>query len=143
VLYVIVTNNHFKQEFYVNTVRIISYLTINTWYLLHKYQMFNVIYEKISLYYEIHMKHISMSMGQNPEILVLKIWDVYLQLYGVMYICSSIFFQYVVVLIVFVIKSRDLRSKEHRGYGEKFGDHLKMWQLFIYPSVCNLSYCSN
>lgn len=32
------------------------------------------------------------------------------------------FFQYVIFLIFFAIKSRDLRSKEHRGYGEKFGD---------------------
>ena len=47
------------------------------------------------------------------------------------------------VHIFFAIKSPNLRSKERTGYGEKFGDHLKMWQLLICPSVCNLSYCSN
>jgi len=56
--------------------------------------------EKISLYYEKRTKHVSTSMGQNPEILVLKFWDVYLPI--VLVLCTFVLvycFQYVMVLI--------------------------------------------
>jgi len=44
--------------------------------------------EIISLYYEKRMKQTSISMGQNPEILVLKVWDVYLPV--VLVLCTFV-----------------------------------------------------
>jgi hypothetical protein len=140
---VIFTTSHFKHELYVNPLRISSYLTISTRYLPHRYQIFNAVYgNNLCLLwktYEAH-KHID---GAKSRDFSVQVWEVYLP--TVFVLCTFVLvysLQYVMVLIFFAIKLRYLRSKEHTGYGQKFGDHLNMWQLLICPSVCNLSYCS-